>query len=94
VLVLKEQDTGEKTLVGGISKSCDRHTFDELLKTSIDLDKLAMKNLENLLSLGSRRLAQDFREMLDSAVKAVEQNSKLLVMLRDHLNASHDSGEN
>ncbi|HZW57396.1 MAG TPA: hypothetical protein VFF30_13995 [Nitrososphaerales archaeon] len=68
----------------------DRLSFDHILKTSIELDDVAKRNIEQLLALGSNRLAQDFKDILDAAYRAVEQNANLLSVLRHHLGTSQD----
>ena len=68
----------------------DRLSFDHILKTSIELDDVAKRNIEQLLAIGSRRLAQDFKDMLDCAYRAVEQNANLLRVLRHHMGTSKD----
>ncbi len=65
-------------------------SFDHILKTSIELDEVAKRKIEQLLALGSKRLAQDFKEMLNDSVRAVEQNANLLRILRHKLGTEKD----
>lgn len=73
-----------------LSNETDRHSFDHLLRTSIELDEVAKRNIEQLLALGSKRLAQDFKDMLELAARAVEQNANLLRILRHQLGTAKD----
>ncbi len=74
--------------VGGVSTSL---SYDHILKTSIDLDDIACRNLEEAISSRSARLGYEVREKLISASKAVEQNANLLRILR-HLLRSKTEG--
>jgi hypothetical protein len=65
-------------------------SLDHIVKTSIELDEMAMKKIELLLALGSRRLAQDFKELLEEAFRAVDQNANLLRILRHKMGTSKD----
>lgn len=65
-------------------------SLDHIVKTSIELDEVAMKKIELLLALGSRRLAQDFKELLEEAFRAVDQNANLLRILRHKMGTSRD----
>lgn len=65
-------------------------SLDHIVQTSIELDEVAMKKIELLLALGSRRLAQDFKELLEEAFRAVDQNANLLRILRHKMGTSRD----
>jgi hypothetical protein len=83
-----EPPAREEEEVGGVSTSL---SYDHILKTSIDLDDIACRNLEEAISSRSARLGYEVREKLISASKAVEQNANLLRILR-HLLRSKTEG--
>ena len=70
--------------------SDNRITLGQILQNSIDLDGVAKRNIEQLLALGSKRLAQDFIELLNNAVDAIDQNANLLGILRYQLGISNE----
>ncbi len=69
-------------------------TVDHLLKSSLELDDTAKKKIEQLLTIGSKRFANDLVELLDSASKAIEQNANLLKILRHHLGLGGSHSQN
>ena len=60
-------------------------SLEHIIRTSLDLDEVAQKNIRNLLAIGSKRFARELLEMLESASRAIEQNANLLRILRHHL---------
>jgi hypothetical protein len=74
-----------------LEESQSNVTVDHLLKSSLDLDDAARKNIDEVRAIGSKRFASDLIELLESASKAIEQNANLLKILRHHLGLGSQS---
>ena len=59
-----------------LEESQSNVTVDHLLKSSLDLDDMAKKKIEQVRAIGSKRFASDLIELLESASKAIEHALK------------------
>ena len=73
-------DAVESVQDSGASSLPRKMSLEHLLKTAVDLDTAAKGQIEKLLSL--KKLADEVKELAESALFAVEDNANILSMIR------------
>ena len=76
-----------------LEESQSNVTLDHLLQSSLDLDSVAKKKIDEVRAIGSKRFASELIELLESASRCVEQNANLLHILRHHLGLGNNESK-